>query len=370
MYIIEWLTTRKKVGVETRLESKSTWALLPTDILFQTVFWGRVKSRLGWNAAAFDIESSGPRGDVLVLTKALGPGISTAYVPQGPEYGPDPENYGVFLEQISRALVSQLRQPVAFIRYDLPWESQYTGDAANPAGLRVPEPRLREIRMNFGTDSWNLRKAPLDMTVADSYIVDIGRAEAEILGGMKPKTRYNIRLAERKEVLVEPASVELLPAFYDLYCQTARRNGFVICSYRYFSALFSEFIQNPSTSTILFLLARRRSDLLAGGIVAVSGKTAHYLFGASSRENRSLMGPYALHWEAIRRARAMGCVRYDMGAVSPAADPEQPFYGLLRFKAGFGGKVQHRNGSWDYPIDHDAYSAFRNSEVLGREKLI
>lgn len=82
------------------------------------------------------------------------------------------------------------------------------------------------------------------------------------------------------------------------------------------------------------------------------------------------MGSYALHWEAIRQARARGCRRYDMGAVAPQKDPDHPFYGLLRFKAGFGGQIIHRNGSWDYPIDHAAYTAFRNSEILSREALV
>jgi lipid II:glycine glycyltransferase (peptidoglycan interpeptide bridge formation enzyme) len=359
-----------EITVETSLNPKNSWALLPTDILFQTVFWGKVKSRLGWNTFAFDINASGPRGDVLVLTKSFGQALSAAYVPQGPEYCPPHEDYGPFLEQLSEALMGYLDKSVAFIRYDLPWESPYADAAGSSVLLAAPEPRVREVRMNFGTNSWNLRKAALDMTVADACVVDIGRPENEILAGMKPKTRYNIRLAKRKEVVVEPASEEMLPAFYDLYCQTARRNGFVICQYHYFSALFSEWLSAPDTSGVLFLLARRGRDLLAGGIIAITGKTAHYLFGASSRDNKDLMGSYALHWEAIRRARAMGCNRYDMGAVAPANDTEHPFYGLFRFKAGFGGRIVHRNGSWDYPIDHQAYMTFRNSEILSREMTI
>lgn len=356
--------------MKTSLKPKNPKALQPTDILFQTAFWGQVKSRLGWNPLAFDINAAGPSGDVLVLTKPFGQGASVAYVPQGPEYCPTPENYGRFLEQLSEALMAHLDKSVAFIRYDLPWASPYAGEAMSSLLSPAPEARVREIRMNFGTNSWNLRKAALDMTVADACIVDIGRPENDILAGMKPKTRYNIRLAERKEVVVERASVEMLPAFYDIYCQTAKRNGFAICQYRYFSVLFSDLAPGPGTSDILFLIARRGKDLLAGGIVAIAGKTGHYLFGASTRENKNLMGSYALHWEAIRRVRAMGCDRYDMGAVSPTKDADHPFYGLLRFKAGFGGNIVHRNGAWDYPIDPEAYTSFRNSEMLGKGGII
>lgn len=340
-------------------------ALLPTDILFQTPFWGRVKSRLGWNASAFDIESTGPKGDLLVLTKNFGGNLVGAYVPQGPESSPDPEHYGIFLEQLSEALIEHMSVPPAFIRYDLPWESHYA-----KGGAETPEARIREVRMNFGTSTWNLRKAILDMTVADSLVVDIAGVEADILARMRSKTRYNIRLAERREVIVEKMSPDRLPAFYDLYCQTARRQGFSVCPYRYFETCFSASDADAQSPNLMFLFARTGSDLLAGGIFATSCKTLHYLFGASSQDNKNLMGPYALHWAAIREGRAIGCDRYDMGAVSPGMNPRHSFYGLHRFKTGFGGGIVHRNGSWDYPLNQEAYSAYRNAETLNREMVI
>jgi lipid II:glycine glycyltransferase (peptidoglycan interpeptide bridge formation enzyme) len=351
--------------VKVQLTKKRMRELLPTDILFQTLFWGRVKSRLGWNALAFDIESTGPKGDLLVLAKNFSRHLVGAYVPHGPESSPDPEHYGVFLEQLSEALKEHMSAPPAFIRYDLPWESHYAA-----GGVEAPEARIREVRMNFGTSTWNLRKAILDMTVADSHVVDIAGAEADILARMKPKTRYNIRLAERREVSVEKMSTAMLLAFYDLYGQTARRQGFTVCPYTYFETCFSVSESNVQAPNLLLLFARRGSDLLAGGIFAASCKTLHYLFGASSQDHRNLMGPYALHWAAIREGRALGCRRYDMGAISPGKDSRHPFYGLYRFKTGFGGDTVRRNGSWDYPLNHEAYAAYRNAETLNREMVI
>jgi len=350
-----------------RLIPKEANALLPTDILFQTVYWSRVKSELGWKPHAFDIASSGSSSDMLVLTKSLG-GIKTAYVPQGPEHRPDPDRYGCFLEELSDAIREHLDPTLSFIRYDLPWESQYSagkGGNSHPQtwGGR-PEARLRELRMNFGTKSWNLRKAPLDLTVADSVIIDLTGTEEEILANMKPKTRYNIRLAERKKVEVLSASADMLPTFYDLYRQTADRNGFSTSDFVYFSALFSVHTCRHDSSEIHFLLAKYGRDILAGAIVGISGTTAIYLFGASSNQNRNLMGPYALQWTAIRLARAKGCRVYDMGAVPPTGDPNHPFYGMYRFKIGFGGSMVHRSGSWDFPIDANHYATFRNTEML------
>ncbi len=355
------------------LRRKEPESLFRRDIVFQTFFWSQVKSRLGWKPKAFNFFSPSVSGDVLVLTRTLNNGISAAYVPQGPERGPEPEEYGLFLEDLSEKLADHIDPSVAFIRYDLPWESPYTdenGEAGGKNGQPVrPEARLQEIRMNFGTSSWNLRKAVTDLTVADAVHVDLSADENEILSRMKPKTRYNIRLAGKKGVKVVSASQELLPVFYELYCQTAARNKFPACGYEHFSALFSALAANPDPPECHFLFAIHGKQYLAGAIIAISGRTATYLFGASSTDKRNLMGSYAIQWEAIRLAMAKGCLVYDMGAVAPTADPEHPFYGLFRFKTGFGGKVVHRNGSWDYPLQEDKYNIFRNQETIGRMHL-
>jgi lipid II:glycine glycyltransferase (peptidoglycan interpeptide bridge formation enzyme) len=365
--------------MSVRLAPKKIQSLLPTDILFQSDYWAHVKSRLGCKPVAFDILSPEPtfnpardigrdnRGDVLVLLQPVGRNNLGAFVPQGPEQAPSGDHRGQYLEELSEALIRHLGPSVAFIRYDLPWESRYAREMHAKSWTAFPEPRIREMRMNIGTRHWNLRKAEMDMTVASSLVVDIDRREEEILAGMKAKTRYNIGLARRKGVTVTPASMDKLPTFYDLYCQTARRNGFPSCDYRHFAALFQAHAQKSDTSELHFLLAGHGCDLLAGAIVAVSGNNAVFLHGASATANRTFMGSYALHWAAMRLARSRGCTRYDMGAVSPGAAPDHPFYGLFRFKTGFGGTIELRSGSWDYPLNDDVYNAYRNADALSRD---
>ena len=340
--------------------------LFPTDIFFQTSFWGQVKAHAGWEPMAFDIGDSTCKGDVLVLSQPYGSGMVAAYIPQGPEFGPNPEFYGTYLEELSEKLIPHLDSKTTFIRYDLPWKSPYAEDHRDSCHPIAPEARIQEMRMNFATRSWNLRKSEVDMTVATSLVVNITGEENAILARMKSKARYNIGLSRRKGVRAFAAGRELLPAFYDLYLDTAGRNHFSVCEYDHFAALFSAFHQNHRDTEIVFLLAAHENDLLAGAIIAISGKTALYLFGASSNRKRNFMGPYAVHWEAVRQARVRGCVEYDMGAVSPGADPDHPFYGLYRFKSGFGGRIVHRTGSWDYPIDRDGYTTFRNVETVSR----
>ena len=354
----------------TNVEPKDAWSLYPTDILFQTPFWSEVKLQLGWKTHAFDYRASGVDGDILILTRHLGKGIHAAYVQQGPENGPHPEEYGPFLEDLSEALVKHIGKDLAFIRYDLPWPSQYASKGTEQQiyqdGSIRPEPRLQEVRMNFGTRSWNLRKAAVDMTVADALIIDLAQSEEKLLAGMKPKTRYNIRLARRKGVEVVHSDINELPVFYDLYCQTSERNKFNACSYYYFSALYSALASTPDSSEVHFLLAKHNKDVLAGAIITISGRTATYLFGASSNQSRNMMAPYAVQWAGIRFARAKGCLTYDMGAVAPAPNLEHPFFGMYRFKTGFGGRIVHRGGTWDYPLIKEEYLVFRNAEMLGK----
>ncbi len=405
------------------LSSKRTDALLPTDILFQTGYWAQVKARLGYTPKAFDLAATDHHGDVLVLLQPMGRGRAMAYVPQGPEHAPAEEDYGPFLEDLSEALARSLGPSVAFIRYDLPWASPYAEDMLAHGSNAYPEPRIREMRMNMGTRNWNLRKAYRDMTVASSLVVDLTGTEQDILARMKPKTRYNIGLADRKDVRVDPAPPDMLPVFHGLYRQTALRNGFAPCGYEQFQALFrarlrglpparmehaapahpvptewpggadwhdwrewvgaadrTEAARTSASSSsssssatfhdaeLLFLLARHGADVLAGAIVALCGTTAHFLYGASSNHKRQCMAPYAMHWKAMRLARLRGCTAYDMGAVPPGLDPAHPFHGLHRFKTGFGGHVELRSGSWDYPIDHAAHRDFCNLESLERHR--
>lgn len=353
------------------LQPKKIQALLPTDILFQTTYWGQVKSRLGWEPMAFDVQSAGGyQGDLLVLLRHIGCGLVAAYVPQGPETKPDPEKYGLFLEELSQSMVKHINYNITFIRYDLPWESPYVSDHSKGESCPdIPNTRLQELRMNFSTRTWGLRKATMDITVADALVIDLTGSEDHIFAAMKPKTRYNIRLAQRKGVQVFNSSLEMLPSFYQLYLQTAKRNGFPPATYHHFVALFSAFASDPESSDIIFLFAQKDQDILAGAIVVISGRRAIYLFGASSNEQRNLMVPYMLHWEAIKLARAKGCVTYDMGSVSPDRNPNHPYFGMYRFKTGFGGKTVHRIGSWDYPINFQEYEAFRNFELMSSLKF-
>ena len=358
--------------LDMHLQPKKIPRLLPTDILFQTSFWGNFKSRLGWKSLAFDFLGNELEADILVLIKEMSHGCVTAHVPQGPEYYPPTDQYGPFLEALSESLKKQLDSSVALIRYDLPWPSQYdernSAESQRDAKYYRPEIRLQELRMNIGTKLWNFRKPPIDVMSPDTVMLDIMGSEESLLSKMKPKTRYNLNYARRKGVRVFQPTVKALPEFYEIYLQTASRDGFDPCDYKHFSELFSAIDSEPNDASLLFLLSTDGHDLLAGAVVSLSKRRATYILGASSNTKRNLMGSYAVQWEVIRLARKYGCTDYDMWGAAPSEDQPHPWSGLTRFKSGFGGKIVHREGTWDYPLNLEKYEAIRHAEFIHKAK--
>lgn len=346
--------------MDVRILPKPLTDLMSTRLLQQTSFWSGLKSRLGWQAMAFDIEADDvSAGDVLVLAREIGGGNFVAYSPFGPEKLPDSDRRGEYLAALSAELKPLLGNPCIFIRWDLPWISPYAEeeDSFDEDGYwrGPPEPRLRELRMNWGVAEVGLRKAPTDILPPDTITLDLNGEEEGILGRMRPKTRYNIGLASRRGVGVREGGGSDLGIWQKLYDQTARRNGIVAHGPRYFESLLS---MGRSDAEAKLLIAEKNGKPLAAMFLSSSADRATYLYGASSGEERNLMAPYALQWEAIKRARKKGCTSYDLFGIAPRPDPEHPLYGLYRFKSGFGGALVHRQGAWDYPYDEAAYRVY------------
>ena len=190
---------------------------------------------------------------------------------------------------------------------------------------------------------------------------------------MKSKTRYNVRLATRKQVRVEVAAADAahgapLDGWYALYRDTALRHRITAHSHAYFQVLFelaagSE--SDRSEGAALFLIsAHYQGELLGGIVLSTCGGGARYLYGASSPRHRKVMPNYALQWAAMQLARERGCHTYDLYGIPPAADPQHPWYGLYRLKTGFGGQVVHWCGCWDVPVRQLRYRLYRQAEAL------
>ena len=345
----------------------------------QSAFWGAFKAEFGWRPRHFRVEVEGiGSAPLIVLERNLGAGLRFAYVPHGPELEMPVESRSGFLADLARALKPRLGPRCIFVRFDPPWylveepraeiqAASRTGTSAE-AGAAPEVPASKVDRPKLGAP---LRRAAADIQPPDTVLLDLRPGEEELLAAMKPKWRYNVRLAARKGVAVEEAGADALGEFYRLYEATAARDRIALHPLRYYERQFAlaaswEAGAEGRRPDLRLWVARHEGAALAAIITLFRGPRAVYLYGASSDERRELMPAYALQWAAIRAAKAAGCVEYDFYGIPPTDDPGHPMAGLYRFKTGFGGSIAHRAGSWDFPLDPILYSLFRAAEDARR----
>ena len=342
------------------VEPIRTIDLNPGDNLFQSPLWAGFRSRQNYEILPFRFRYAESSSRALAMLRPLGRDLSFAYLPWAPDLLVEEDRQGRLLEALSEALREYLPTTCAFIRWDLSWKSPYQIDdseAAEPGNTGRPPNRIRELRMNFNTDHWNLVKAPTNSQPVDTVVLNPRRGESALLSDMKTKTRYNIRLSFRKGVEVENAPLDKLHLWYEMYARTMERKGVKAGPYSYFATLFEavETLPPPLRPRLRLLLAKKGGEYLAGIVLAITGRYALYLYGASAPRKRNLMPTYRLQWEAIQEAKRSGCSAYDLHGVPANKSSSNPMYGLLQFKTGFGGELIHRRGCWDYPLDHEIY---------------
>lgn len=355
---------------------KEAKEIIETPIVQQTAFWSEVKRMQGIEPLAYDfkletsethIENFGEKyinADVLLFQQNVGDKKSIAYVPYGPEIEPAGENKGAFLEELSEILRGHLPKECILIRYDLYWKSFWTDtdDSFDENGewIGPPDKEIQELRFNYCTNYWNLKKSNTDILPSNTIYVDLTPEKEIILKRMKPKTRYNIRLSEKKGVSVYRADLDKIALWYELYKQTAIRNNIRLHHIDYFKSVLKA---KAADAEVMLLIAEKEGTPLAAMFLIITGKRATYLYGASSSQVRNNMATYAIQWKAIKIAKEKECFDYDMFGIAPKSDPTHPLSGLYRFKSGFGGSQFHRMGCWDYPLNNEIYNYYTAMEI-------
>mgnify|MGYP006299610841 FL=1 len=287
--------------------------------LMQSARWARAKRRQGAEVRPFWLRSRFGEGSVLVVLQGYTETHRAAYLPWGPDLDVPADEQGAFLEELSEQLRRRLPDDLAFLRFDLPWRSPFDREAQEEEGPRqmqpvaLPPAWIRSTRLNFGTSRHKLRKAPTDLQPTDTVLIDLTLPDAELLARMRPKTRYNLRLAARRGVEVREEGTESLPEWYGLYRQTMARSNTTLHDYRHFAGLFC--LPNDREVGLHLLMARHQGEAIAGIILAIAGDYAVYLYGASGNAGRRHMPTYLLQWEGMTLARRLGADRYDLFGV-------------------------------------------------------
>lgn len=189
-----------------------------------------------------------------------------------------------------------------------------------------------------------------------------GKTEDEVLAGCHQKTRYNIRLAKRKGVVVKEGTREDLKDFHKIMIETGSRDGFIIRSLDYFEKMYDEL----APKHMKLLMAYYEDKPISGIIPIMYGNKTWYLYGASSNQHRNLMPNYLLQWEMIRQAIQNKCDIYDFRGVSGVVDESHPQYGLYRFKKGFGAEFTEFIGEVYWPFKPLTYKLYKIAEKTFR----
>jgi len=224
-----------------------------------------------------------------------------------------------------------------------------------------PNTEKSEIR-NSKSETLGLIKGKPLFTKYTS-VIDLTKIEEELLKSFKPKTRYNIHLAEKHGVSVrEDNSEKAFVEYLKLLFETTKRQGFYAHNEKYHQKQW-EILKDAGISHLLS--AAHEGKTLSAFLLFVFNKTLYYPYGASTRENRELMAPTLLMWEAIRFGKKMGCTSFDLwGDIGPNPSPDNPYFGFHKFKEGFSPKLTEFLGTYDLVINPGLYQLYKISDSL------
>ncbi len=296
----------------------------PETHLLQSGEWGELKRSFGWEAVRIVEGETGAQ----VLFRRLPLGFTFAYLPKGPVFSKQSAEGSEQCSVVSDQFLDELD----------------TICRSRRAVFLKVEPDGWEGNSSFRLPPSSFLPSPQHIQPHSTLVIDLRGSEDEVFNRMKPKTRYNIRLAGRKEVVVHPSND--IENFYRVMTVTGQREEFHVHSPEYYRRAYELF--HPKGMCELFV-ADFQSRTLATLMVFACGKQAYYFYGASSDEERNRKATYPLQWEAIRWAHSRGCEEYDMWGIpdeaidvdkDEAEAREDGLWGVYRFKRGFGGAVK------------------------------
>jgi peptidoglycan pentaglycine glycine transferase (the first glycine) len=302
-------------------------AALPGRHVLQTWEWGQFKRRWGWTPRYL----SSPQHDAaaLVLRRTLSPlKLNLLYVPKGPalDYAD-----AATVDRILADLIDLARRERAiFIKID-------------PDLPQTDQSILTDRGWRFSTEQIQFR---------NTMLIDLTSPDDQLLAAMKPKTRYNVRLAEKKGVTIRSGDVADLDSLYTMYAETAQRDGFIIRPIDYYRDAWGSFIQSGLAQP---LIAEVEGEMVAGLILFHFADRAWYMYGMSRNVHREKMPNYLLQWAAMRWAKGRGCTTYDLWGAPDELTEADSMWGVYKFKEGLGAVFTPHAGAHDFVISRFGY---------------
>jgi lipid II:glycine glycyltransferase (peptidoglycan interpeptide bridge formation enzyme) len=337
----------------------------PDSHILQSWKWGFIKSQYGWEPIYKvwgDIEK--PEAAALILKRQLHFARFTTplcilYLPKGPLL----RDWGD--QQLIRQILGDIKEfakenKAVFIKID-PDVRLGTGIPGKEVAKEENEGhQLTKILSNNG---WQYSKEQIQFR--NTLHIDLTPSEEDLLSMMKQKTRYNIRLAERRGVHVRYGTADDIDLLYRMYVDTSVRDGFVIRNENYYRLLWDTFlrsehfdIEDPEVPFCEPIIAEVDSLPVAAVVIFRFARTAYYLHGMSLPVHKNKMPNYLLQWKAMVRSKELGCERYDLWGAPEVFNESDSMWGVFRFKQGFGGEVIRTMGAYDFPVRNLEYRLY------------
>lgn len=346
-------------------------ARLPGAHLLQTEQWAQVKQKYGWqphyltwDEDHFSInqqlsDRARLSAACLVLQRAIpmrgfGARLSVMYCPKGPLLDWGNTRLG---QRTLTDLRNFARQHGAiFIKID---PDVLLGTGIPGEVDEVTDPIGKQVVASLGVKGWHFSGEQIQFR--NTALLDLAASEDQLLANMKQKTRYNIRLADRKGVSVRVGTPDDYGLLYRMYAETSVRDGFAIRDEDYYQTVFTTFPHptlDENTPCVEPLIAEVEGETVAAVVIFRFAKRAWYLYGMSRDAHREKMPNHLLQWEAMRRAKEAGCTTYDLWGAPDVFNSSDTLWGVLRFKQGLGAQVARFIGAWDLPVRPIYYQVY------------
>lgn len=348
---------------------------LPDPHFLQTYEWGQVKAKYGWvpyyavwtEDGKFQVASdpqsitnyqSPITASALILKRTAFRRFSIFYAPKGPLM--DWTNESLRKRVLDDLQSFAKKQGAIFLKLD---PDVVLGRGVPASVDVVTENRGQAVMSDLRRRGWV--ESSDQIQFRNTVMVDLYASEEDILMRMKQKTRYNVRLAEKKGVTVRVGVVDDLPMLYKMYAETSVRDGFVIRDEEYYKTVWKLFMSNVSGQpSAVPLIAEVDNEPVAAIFLFMFAGRGYYVYGMSRDKHREKMPTYLLQWAAMKHAKAYDCLTYDLWGAPDVFDESDSMWGVYRFKEGLGGDVVRTLGAYDFAPSKFWYSMY--SDVMPR----
>lgn len=309
----------------------------PYSGYMQSFWWQEFQNLIGWETYKIGIfEKNKLLGGAIIAKYSYFKNKSIIYIPEGPVLPYEKP----IAEKMFHLLIAEI---------DKIADLDGSNDRKPTSHLSI-EPKLSFVPFFFS----RFQKAKTDRQPINNLIMDLRLSKKHLLKQMKPKARYNIKVAQKHGVnIIQTSPEEGLKDFLKLYCSFNKIIPSDKKDKHYFERLIYILSRNKNGN---FFFARYKNQILSSALVIYFGNTATYLFGASSKKFSFTMSPYLLHFTIMQHAKKTGYKWYDWYGLSPDENNvNHPWYGFSVFKKKFGGQQINYIGAYDFVYNRKLY---------------